>query len=464
MLLDGRSESDPVLVDADSGVATTVGDVLEHSARLSDSRRGLTFLIPDRSVDSFRLALALLESGSAVALIDGSVGPTAVSALIDRYQPGRILDPAGLVPVPESARECESGWEPQTFEREVHPDLAVLLTTSGSTGTPHLVRLSVANVGTNARQIAERLELTPADKAITSMPLTYSFGLSVLTSHAVSGGTLVVSGKSVVESALWDEIDHHGVTCFAGVPATYKMLKRLRRPRTDSSLRLLIQAGGRLDPDLGLYFHAEMERAQGRFVVMYGQTEASPRMTVLPSDRLPHKPGSVGLPLAGGRIRILDDQGEPVAPGVVGRVVYQGPNVMMGYADDSADICRGDTFGDVLDTGDEGYLDDDGYLYLSGRTKRICKLNGVRVSLDDVETIAAQLSQDRLDVAAVSPGEDRLILVVEGDSGRLGGLTQGVARTLRVPESYVNLCTVAALPRLANGKTDYPTIGRALVR
>lgn len=457
MLLGGRAGSDVVLVEASTGSTTTVGDIRARASQLAGDGAALTFLIPDPSIGSWATALSLLESRCAFALIDPSMGREAIHALIDRYSPDRVLDPAGAW--------VDGGgvWLSREPGIRIHPDLTVLLTTSGTTGSPRFVRLSADNIARNAQQIAEALSLARIDRAVATMPLVYSFGLSVLTSHAVSGGSLLISGRSVIEPTFWDEVTAHGATTMAGVPVTYKMLKRLGFADRAHPFTTLIQAGGRLEPELVSYFHTAMASRGGRFHVMYGQTEASPRITVLPHALLPAKLGSVGLPMSGGRVRVLDRDGRVLPPATTGRIVYDGPNVMMGYADSAKDLALGDVFGDVLDTGDEGHLDDEGCLYLSGRTKRICKLSGVRISLDEVESLAAGMIADNADVAAYSRGDDMLVVVIESDDDA-DELRRALAKRLKVPPKLLELRVVKALPRLASGKTDYRTLQTEVVR
>lgn len=451
MLLGERPDSDVVLVDAESAAEVRVGDVRARAEELRSHRGALTLLVADGSTAAWTDCLALIESRSAVALLDPAIGREGILALARRYRPVAIVDPSQVV----------GTWRPQRGASETHLDLAVLLTTSGTTGSPRFVRLSAANVRVNAMQIAEALALDETERAIATLPLGYSFGLSVLTSHAVSGGSVAVSNKSVIENAFWEELDRVGATTAAGVPMTFSMLRRLGfEARAGSTLRTLIQAGGRLDEQQVLHFHHVMQQRSGRFFVMYGQTEASPRMTVLPSDWIPNKLGSVGPAVPRGRLLIENDDGAPLPSGQSGRVVFEGPNVMMGYAESEADLLLGDVCGGRLDTGDEGYLDDDGCLFLTGRTKRICKLSGVRVSLDEVEAMVTKLMTSQGQVAAYSPEDDVLILVFEGISHEIAVETaRAAAKKLRVPPKFIQVRADKSLPRLSNGKTDY----RALV-
>jgi acyl-coenzyme A synthetase/AMP-(fatty) acid ligase len=194
-----------------------------------------------------------------------------------------------------------------------------------------------------------------------------------------------------------------------------------------------------------------MAAVGGRLCVMYGQTEATARMTVLPAQRVADKPGSVGLPVPGGRLSVRVDGAEVTTPGVTGEVVYRGPNVMMGYAETAADLARGDELGGVLRTGDLGHLDAEGFLFVTGRLKRIGKVFGVRVNLDDVERSVARHGA----VAAVA-GEDRIHVFVEGaDTAVAGSIRAELAGWLDTHSSGVDVRGLDRLPLLATGKIDY---------
>jgi acyl-CoA synthetase (AMP-forming)/AMP-acid ligase II len=320
----------------------------------------------------------------------------------------------------------------------------VLLPTSGSTGSPKYARISRAALVASATGIADVLALGPGERGLANLPLHYSYGLSVLVSHLVGGGAVVLTGHSAIRPEHWDVVRDQRVTSLPGVPYSYQLYDRvgvldLALPH----LRSMTQAGGRLDADTVRRYHAGLAAAGRRFHVMYGQTEATSRMSVLDPDDLPEHAGAVGRPVPGGSFRI-DDLGDGV-----GEVVYSGPNVMLGYAHGRADLARPDELGGVLATGDVGRLDGDGRLWLTGRLKRIVKLYGERVSLDDIE----QLARPWGPAVAAETGPDRLAVYVEGD------VPEGAARTLErrlgVPPRTVEVVGVDELPRTASGKVDY---------
>ncbi len=443
-----------VLIDGATGDVATRADIEARADRLRAEvvSGGLAFLLAEPTLDSATTFHALLAARIPVALVDGTASAETTAALIDRYRPevvlrGRVAEgPTTAVAGTDRAATASS---PTT-----HPDLAVLLTTSGSTGSPKLVRLSHRNISTNARQIARSLSLTSADRGVTALPFHYSFGMSVLTSHASVGSPVVVTGASVLEPELWDQIDAHGVTLFPGVPQTYQMLRRLRFASEPlSTVRGLMQAGGRLDPNLINEFAAVMAARGGEFYVMYGQTEASPRIACLPPADLIRKLGSAGKALAGGTLEARSPDGATLPAGEAGEIVYTGPNVMMGYAESRADLELGDTHGDTLATGDLGYLDDEGFLFLTGRSKRIAKIAGLRISLDEVEAMAPELQPTAVEAPAGTITLTTLVAESDGDGHTRAARV--LAKSLRVPPKLVRILHIDALPLLPNGKVDY---------
>ncbi len=398
------------VVDAATGEELTDELIDAAAATLADET--VVFLPITTTVLAIARYLAALQLGKPVLLLDPDVDQ---SALIERFTTDRV-----------------------------HPDLALLLTTSGSTGNPKLVRLSATAVATNAEQIAQSLDITSADVAITTLPLFYSYGLSVLNSHLLRGATVVLERTGIMRRDFWDAITEHGVTSAAFVPSQYEMLRRLRfDPAKYPTLRTLTQAGGRLRAELVTDFAQRMTEVNGKFHLMYGQTEAAPRMAAMPPNRLAEKPGSAGLALPGGKFTIEDDE-----------VVYHGPNVMMGYADVAADLAEGDTQRGVLRTGDLGRLDDEGFLFITGRLKRMAKVFGVRINLDDVER--------NFPVTAIA-GDDKLVVFTTDSSDESArALRSKIADWLGAHFTGVTVRQIDALPLMPTGKVDYRALEASL--
>lgn len=340
--------------------------------------------------------------------------------------------------------------------RALHPDLAVLLSTSGSTGAAKLVRLSHESIEANAQSIVEYLGLTADDRAITTLPIHYSYGLSVVTSHLTVGATLLLTKRSVVEEDFWNFFGAEGGTSLAGVPSTYELLDRIGfRNKTLPTLRSMTQAGGRLPPEVARAYAEWSEDASVRFFVMYGQTEATARMAYVPPKLLLDHPGSIGIPIPGGAFHLIDESGQLIdMQGTPGELVYSGPNVMMGYAMGEADLQKGHELTE-LRTGDLAVLDSDGLYRIVGRKSRFSKLFGLRISLDEVEAALA-----RRGVSSIVAGDDELLAVaISGDEP--SEIAQALAADLKLPTSVISVVAYSDFPTLSSGKVDYQAILKA---
>ncbi|MFL0578971.1 AMP-binding protein [Dietzia sp. 179-F 9C3 NHS] len=407
--------------------------------------------------------LAALEAGHAVLLLPPE--SAATRALVASWTPD-VLAGAGE-PIPAAAH--------LTPPRHVlHPDLALLLSTSGSTGAPKLVRQSREAVLANAAAIAEYLRITPADRAITTLPPHYCYGLSVLHSHLLVGASVVLNEDSVATPGFWGRAGAHGVTTFAAVPHTVELLERAGLDRLDAlpRLRYLTQAGGRLAPEKVRVLARRLESRGAELVVMYGQTEATARMGYLPPHLARSRAEAIGVAIPGGAFRV--DRPAGAGPDDPGELVYTGPNVMMGYARASADLARGAELTE-LRTGDLARIADDGLVEIVGRMGREAKIFGHRIDLGRVEAMLADAhgldawcvgEPDRLVVVTREPGGERPGGVGTGGSGndgevadpcRRADLVGGAAQASGLPRSAVEVVVVDP-PRTPAGKVDHAAL------
>jgi len=415
--------------------------------------RGMGILTMPSTIESVALYLGILRSSCHVPLlIQADTAPELLDALIAQYEPDWLAlagpAPAGYTTTHVAGRMHIHVRDDRAQHPAPHADLALLLSTSGSTGSSKLVRLSAQGLATNAASIITYLDLKAEDCAITTLPLAYSFGMSILNSHLGCGGCVVLSEDSLMTREFWDVARGNSVTSLSGVPATFEILRRMGLARLQlPSLRMLTQAGGRLRDELVLHF-AESAREHGlQFFVMYGQTEASPRISYVPADRLLEKIGSIGIPVPGGRMHIDKVSGE---------LVYHGPNVMMGYATSRTELAHADEMNGVLHTGDLARVDADGYHYITGRAKRFLKLSGNRVNLDEVEImLSAALGRQ----IACSGNDDDLVVFSYGDSAPAQDEVRRLIQTrYRLFGGLVRCIHLGALPLLSSGKTDYQTL------
>ncbi|GAB3544459.1 AMP-binding protein [Arthrobacter tumbae] len=435
---------------ADSPAIITDGGTLSYSQladrveavvdRLGPDRR-LVLLAATNDVDSLVAYLAALSAGHPVVLVPGDK-PAAVDSIQSAFDPDVIVaagDGNGTPRIQE-IRALTS--------HELHPDLALLLSTSGSTGSPKLVRLSHQNLESNAAAIAEYLRIGPADRAVTTLPMSYCYGLSVLNSHLLTGASLVLTDLSVVDPCFWELFRRTDASAFAAVPYTFELLERVGFPDMDlPKLRYLTQAGGRLAPDL-VRRYADLGNDRGwELFVMYGQTEATARMAYLPPALAAENPSRIGVPVPGGNFRV-----DPVDGLDDGELVYTGPNVMLGYAETPEDLAAGRTVNE-LRTGDLARRHPDGLYEVVGRRSRFIKVAGLRIDLGCVEQILAGLGVR----AACAGTDDRLVVALEGDH-EPGLLRKVLARDLGIPRGALAMYAVEQLPRLSNGKPDYQSV------
>ena len=332
-------------------------------------------------------------------------------------------------------------------------DPAVLMPTSGSTGVPRLVMVSHGNLRANTEAIVRSQHLATDEKAMLIMPVSYCFGASVMHSHLYQGGGVVFDSRFMFPDKVLRAINTYACTTFAGVPAVYNILLRrsnLRSMRLPG-LRRFLQAGGALAPESVREMYSIVPTAD--FFVMYGQTEATARISSLPPDRLGKKLGSVGLPLDNLVIRMVDDEGRELAAGQTGEIQVRGPSVCSGYFDDPEATER--KFGDGwLKTGDFAYRDDEGYLWIKGRTSEFIKIRGLRVSFGEVEAKVAAIPgvYECAATAAEHPeaGEALALFIVADDGASI--VVERVRRALPPQWTCVSVRVVPELPKTENGK------------
>lgn len=422
-------------------------------------RPTLVFQFVPNSAGAVAAYLACLAEGLPLGL--GESAALARDRVIEAYLPSALILPEQDSAPEEYEKLGELGggelvlWSRRSGAYHVvpHSDLALLLATSGSTGDAKFVRLSQANLRANAQSIITYLGIGPHEVAIQSLPLHYSYGLSVLNSHLLAGASVALTGHSFIRPEFWRIVDQCRCTSFAGVPYMYETLYRLRfQPSKHPTLRTLTQAGGHLRIDLVKHYSELVGATGGRFFVMYGQTEATARIAYIPPDRLREKIGSIGVAIPGGQLWLEPVDSDPAMQ----QLYYSGPNVMMGYATGPLDLARGDDQHGVLATGDLAERDADGYFRLTGRLSRFAKLFGKRINLAGVEAEVEKTFSVR---TAALDGGDHLKLLLEGaEDAVVAKVRSYVAEWLGVPPLALKATQIAQIPLTASGKKDYKAL------
>ena len=550
-------EGDQILYGELKDLSERIGGVVGHR---------LAFVLCRNTPGSLLGYLGLLSSGGVPLLLDAGLAPQLLQELMAAYHPAFCLAPEDLPPqtmdviTKSGASSVEEVFDPDEVnmhaaekaaggsrfaggeiagapQREpvmkirdyvlyrtaaegkdpaVAPELRLLLTTSGSTGSSKLVRISGDNLDANAESIIEYLQITKTERPITVLPMQYSYGMSIIHTHVMAGAPIILTGYTLMEKGFWDRVRQEKVTSLCGVPYTFEMYRRLGLMQMDlPALRYITQAGGRLSEKRHMEYARWCAEQGIRFYVMYGQTEASPRMGWLPPRMAIEKCGSMGIAIPGGRIDLIDENGRVIpeagsceetgrapAPAAnpagenaenilspVGELVYTGPNVAMGYALCAADLAKGDEFHGVLHTGDMARRDQDGYFYIVGRRSRFIKMAGKRIGLDQVERILRGAFPD-LDLACAGEDDDLHVYIVlpgqpSGDagaaaveSGRESKAAAGIVKSEEseeaaewtdrirdriqemtgIPGRRVNVFPVQEIPRSSSGKIRYAAL------
>ncbi len=315
----------------------------------------------------------------------------------------------------------------------INPKIALMISTSGTLSGTKFVKLTLDNLICNTQQILDYLPINAESIAAPPPPLSYVYGLSVLNTHLARGGAVALNDESFLSRGYWDFFSSVPFTNINGVPYFYDIMKRfngfnlLKCPP-----QFLTQAGGRLNEETRDYILSNIGNSQ--FFIMYGQAEATARMTYLLPNKLLTKKGSVGQAVKGGTISIKN-----------GEVVYKGENVFNGYAQNAEDLKEIEKI-DELHTGDEGYIDEDNFLFLTGRKARFVKILGKRVSLDACENILGKLGYE----CAITQQNEIVHVYIVGEVER-----RKIAQLLHIPFSLCVLHSVPALPRNNNGKIHY---------
>lgn len=417
------------------------------AARELGSQRRLIAQAATNTIDSLVWYLAALQSGNPIILVP-SDSPSSFNGVVEGYDPDVVIDSTGRL---HSHRDVSN--------HELNPELALLLSTSGSTGSPKLVRLSHRNLDANAHSIADYLQIRDTDRAATSLPMGYCYGLSVINSHLSRGAGIVLTELSVVDECFWTLFRRAGATTFAGVPYTFDLLDRIGFADMDlPRLRYVTQAGGRLAPVRVRSLAQLGQRSGWDFFVMYGQTEATARMAYLPPDLAVDSPAAIGVPIPGGEFRLVPvDEAE--AP-EVGELVYTGDNVMLGYATTASDLALGRSITE-LRTGDLARVNADGFYEVVGRRARFAKVFGKRIDLQQVEQCLAEHDIDAT-CFSVAAGQDsdsaneRIVVAFEAQCVPHANdvVRDRTAAAAGIAGSAIQVLPLDELPRGSAGKVD----------
>ena len=411
--LDKRNRNAVAVID-DSGMSITYGDICDFSKKFADylPARSLIFILSENRIGSLLGYTSSLSNKIVPLILSAKTEKGLYENLFDMYKPEYMWIPNEMVE--EFTYEIvfsdygyslvKTGFNQKTL----YEDLSLLLPTSGSTGSPKLVRHSYRNIEANANNVLRMFDLTPSEKAMAILPMHYTMGLSVIASHLLAGATLLLSSRSLLDKGFWEMLKE--ATSFTGVPYSYDILMKMRFTRMDlPNLKIITQGGGKLTPEM---FHTLAVYAQEKgkkFIPTYGQSECTARMAYLPAELALTKTCSIGMAEPGGKLSIVDNEGNETFDGeATGEMVYRGENVTLGYAYNLDDLQKGDENHGIMHTGDLAKRDADGCYYIVGRLKRFLKIFGLRIGLDEIEGMI----KEQYGIDCYCKGNDERLIVL----------------------------------------------------
>jgi acyl-CoA synthetase (AMP-forming)/AMP-acid ligase II len=435
-------------IDAESSEIFKISDFISNKW-LNELPKSLAFLYLDNSLTSVKTILFFLDSQHAFVLLNPKLNDSFKNELELNYSPDFIFDPTRFSV--EFYKKINFYDNVTIFERikknnyKIHPDLKILLTTSGTTGSPKFVKLSEKNLIENAKSIISYLPINFTDCTPLNLPIFYSYGLSIFTSNSLKGGTIICTNKDILNKDFWSDFEKFGFTSLAGVPYVYEILHRIGfLNKTYKSLKYLTQAGGKLSSKLIEIFHQYTSKENILFYIMYGQTEATARMSYLPPESLPSKISSIGIPILGGAFQIDT---------VTNELIYSGPNIFGGYAESYNNLNHFESL-KTLHTGDVALIDNDGYYYITGRLKRFVKIFGIRTNLDEVENILKnKYLGDSFYV--IGTEKEKLAIFVNNALINEADIKSFIKEKMQIHPTAIIIKFLQEIPLTSNGKINY---------
>lgn len=454
-----------IAVISEDDQSITYSELFKLSQNLMNNilKRCLIFNLCTNSLGSLLGYVTFLNNEVVPLMIDADLNINLLYNLIHIYKPDYLWIPKEKLNLFTDFKEvyCDCGYSllKTKFETEYELDheLALLLTTSGSTGSFKLVRQSYNNISSNMNSIAEYLALNEKERAITTLPMHYTYGLSVINSHLSVGASIILTSKTLMQKDFWTKLKKFKATSMAGVPYTYEMLDKLRFFKMDlPNLKTITQAGGKLSLPLHEKFAKYALENNKKFIVMYGQTEATARMSYLPYEKSLEKAGSIGIAIPGGKFFIIDSSGNKMNdPNKIGELVYEGPNVTLGYAECGKDLNKGDERMGVLITGDIAKFDKDGFYYITGRKKRFLKIFGSRVNLDEMEQL---IKENFKDVDCACSGIDDCMYIFVTNALKGDTILRFISKKTGINHTAFKVKVIKEIPRNESGKILYPSL------
>lgn len=454
--LDLKPQTAVACVD-DSGDILTYGDLCYFSEEFGHviDHRTLIFILAQNTNASLLGYVGALCNKIVPLIISYSTDKELYDRFVSMYSPEYIWAPISLA----RTMEYEVCYENRDYcllktgltAPKLNEDLSLLLPTSGSTGSPKLVRHSYRNLEANAVNVGEIFGIDSKHRTMAVLPMHYTMGRSVIDSHLKAGATILLCGKSLLDKVFWTRLKEERATSFTGVPYSFEILTKMRFQRMDlPDLEIITQGGGKLSEDLFKSLALYAQDKGKRFIATYGQTECSARMAYLPADLALTKTCSIGIAEPNTKLSIIDENGVETFDGeATGEMVFRGENVTMGYAQCAEDLVKGDENNGIMHTGDIARRDADGCYYIIGRMKRFLKIFGLRIALDEVENL---VKSSYVGVDIVCSGDDEVLRVYVTSKNQMDSIRDFIVEKTHLFHKNIKMIYIESIPRNEAGK------------
>lgn len=438
-----KNKNNIALIDLD-GHEYSYKDIIDKNKYIASKlkKNSLAILICSNSADSIIVYTTLLKFNVLVLLLDESFDKEYIKSVIKKFKPQYIFKPknfhtrdftnfeSNLISL-KSYDIFKTNYKKFSYNKKNY----LLLTTSGSTHNPKFVRLSAENIKNNSDSIIDYLKIKKNYATITTMPMGYSYGLSILNTYLEAGAKIILNKDSVFEKNFWEKINKYKINSLNGVPQFYELLKKINFHKFNLKyLKYITQAGGKLDKEVLVYLKDLSKNKLIDLFIMYGQTEASPRMSYLKIDKKnKSKISSIGRSLKNSKFKLIDEKGNNVTKtNKVGEIIYYGKNVCLGYANTRNDLNRGDINKGILLTGDLAYRDKENFYYLVGRKNRISKIFGIRVNLEDIEK---KLLKSGIKIKCET--DDKFLSILSTKSNDENKIKELIQKNYKINKNYI---------------------------